>query len=253
MRNRQVAGIATSFLWQRAHAMHIHITDLCASRSDIMTSQNLFTGAFASVFALKRSAQVVLVALTVFATSQATASTITYAVSIFESVGPFTLGIGGSITTDGTLGLLTPKNIIDWDLIGAAQETPNASIFNLVGPLSGGPNSTVTIGTNIIATPSTLQFDPNGPAGGLNFIGPTVGISTELILFLIDNPNALSFLVQGPMATAQIGVANPSSFVFADAKGLAPSAVPLPAALPLFATGLVGLVLLGWRRKKKGT
>ena len=29
------------------------------------------------------------------------------------------------------------------------------------------------------------------------------------------------------------------------------SEVPLPAALPLFATGLVGLVLLGWRRKKK--
>jgi hypothetical protein len=30
-----------------------------------------------------------------------------------------------------------------------------------------------------------------------------------------------------------------------------PSPVPLPAALPLFATGLVGLGLLGWRRKKK--
>jgi hypothetical protein len=29
------------------------------------------------------------------------------------------------------------------------------------------------------------------------------------------------------------------------------SAVPLPPALPLFATGLVGLGLLGWRRKKK--
>jgi len=26
---------------------------------------------------------------------------------------------------------------------------------------------------------------------------------------------------------------------------------PLPGALPLFATGLVGLGLLGWRRKKK--
>ena len=29
------------------------------------------------------------------------------------------------------------------------------------------------------------------------------------------------------------------------------SAVPLPAALPLFASGLVGLGLLGWRRKRK--
>jgi hypothetical protein len=29
-----------------------------------------------------------------------------------------------------------------------------------------------------------------------------------------------------------------------------PPSVPLPAALPLFATGLAGLGLLGWRRKK---
>jgi hypothetical protein len=31
----------------------------------------------------------------------------------------------------------------------------------------------------------------------------------------------------------------------------ASSAIPLPAALPLFATGLGGLGLLGWRRKRK--
>jgi hypothetical protein len=29
------------------------------------------------------------------------------------------------------------------------------------------------------------------------------------------------------------------------------SATPLPATLPLFATGIDGLGLLGWRRKKK--
>jgi hypothetical protein len=29
------------------------------------------------------------------------------------------------------------------------------------------------------------------------------------------------------------------------------SAVPLPAALPLFATGLAAMGLLGWRRKRK--
>ena len=32
---------------------------------------------------------------------------------------------------------------------------------------------------------------------------------------------------------------------------LAPIQTPLPATLPLFATGLAGLGLLGWRRKRK--
>jgi hypothetical protein len=36
-----------------------------------------------------------------------------------------------------------------------------------------------------------------------------------------------------------------------DAPSGVVSAVPLPAALPLFATGLAGLGLLGWRRKRK--
>jgi hypothetical protein len=33
--------------------------------------------------------------------------------------------------------------------------------------------------------------------------------------------------------------------------GPVPTTIPLPATLPLFATGLVGLGLLGWRRKRK--
>jgi hypothetical protein len=32
---------------------------------------------------------------------------------------------------------------------------------------------------------------------------------------------------------------------------IGPSTTPIPAALPLFATGLGALGLLGWRRKKK--
>jgi hypothetical protein len=44
---------------------------------------------------------------------------------------------------------------------------------------------------------------------------------------------------------------------FAEANGLpaeliaTSTVVPLPGALPLFASGLVGMVLLGWRRKRK--
>jgi hypothetical protein len=34
-------------------------------------------------------------------------------------------------------------------------------------------------------------------------------------------------------------------------KALIAGATPLPAALPLFATGIAGLGLLGWRRRRK--
>ena len=36
-------------------------------------------------------------------------------------------------------------------------------------------------------------------------------------------------------------------------ESVPPAATPLPAALPLFATGLSALSLLGWRRKRKNT
>ena len=36
-----------------------------------------------------------------------------------------------------------------------------------------------------------------------------------------------------------------------DYAAISPIVTPLPTALPLFASGLVGLVLLGWRRKRK--
>jgi hypothetical protein len=47
------------------------------------------------------------------------------------------------------------------------------------------------------------------------------------------------------------GSGDPSGYVTASA--VVPSAVPLPAALPLFATGLGALGLLGWHRKRKKT
>jgi hypothetical protein len=54
---------------------------------------------------------------------------------------------------------------------------------------------------------------------------------------------ACSGLVAG---IAVVGLASSSS-----ASGQQLTATPLPAALPLFATGLGALGLLGWRRKRK--
>jgi hypothetical protein len=39
--------------------------------------------------------------------------------------------------------------------------------------------------------------------------------------------------------------------VIGDQQQVTPGATPLPAAFPLFATGIGGLGLLGWRRKKR--
>ncbi len=47
------------------------------------------------------------------------------------------------------------------------------------------------------------------------------------------------------------GLCNPSSAPAAIITGADVSATPLPATLPLFATGLGALSLLGWRRKRK--
>jgi hypothetical protein len=48
--------------------------------------------------------------------------------------------------------------------------------------------------------------------------------------------------VEGPPTTA---------FLALDGTGVAAANTPLPAALPLFATGLGALGLLGWRRRRK--
>jgi hypothetical protein len=45
--------------------------------------------------------------------------------------------------------------------------------------------------------------------------------------------------------------ANDFTLVFSDGIDNGPTNTPVPAALPLFVTGLGGLGLLGWRRKRK--
>jgi hypothetical protein len=52
----------------------------------------------------------------------------------------------------------------------------------------------------------------------------------------------------GVNTTVSTGIGAPAGDVIATA---ATTATPLPAAFPLFATGIAGLSLLGWRRKRK--
>jgi hypothetical protein len=51
--------------------------------------------------------------------------------------------------------------------------------------------------------------------------------------------------------TLRLGLFNGAVRISYELTNFDPILTPLPAALPLFASGLVGLGLLGWRRKKK--
>ena len=108
------------------------------------------------------------------AVTRAEATPITYAVSLFDGTPGINMGVGGSITTDGTLGTLTTVNILDWNLLGTALGVPSGSgglvdlFYNLTGPLSGN-NSTLVEALNIVAAPLTLTL---GFGADLNFADP---------------------------------------------------------------------------------
>ena len=121
-------------------------------------------------------------------------------------------------------------------------------------------------------TPSNLSYLIEGSAfvSGYQFtIGIDLGNGYTEVLSLIVAQN-FSLSAQNPLLTSPVpgstvvsyeNIAGPCTtcndlrYVVSGWIGPVPFApsTPLPAALPLFATGLGGLGLLGWRRKRKNT
>jgi hypothetical protein len=118
--------------------------------------------------------------------------------------------------------------------------------FNIIGP-----NETLSDTLNIVLTGIT-------PDPALNFINTVVDVH-----FLSDTGNLLplanaitltetgSFQDVSPFIAQASQLSNLSITFASDLSDPSAVVTPVPAALPLFATGLGALGLLGWRRKRK--
>jgi hypothetical protein len=167
--------------------------------------------------------------------------------NIIFSVGQFDRGVG--FVLDGTT-LLAAS-------LGSATRTVSE------GTAASGPithsftGQFLTGGALSSPTSGVIAFTEAG--GGISDIltfsytgGGAGAVATLTGTFVSDLDPGGSLLV--PLGATLVSEATP--FVFSNTNITASAqsdvgAVPLPAALPLFATGLGALGLLGWRRKKK--
>jgi hypothetical protein len=144
--------------------------------------------------------------------------------------------------------------------------------FELASPLGDG-TAGIDISSNVVAFSFSdgVQTLVNGgdfnnvDGFALFFVGTdSSGVPNEWIIGIIDNLAGVGIVTCSFTTTGGEGLSNcagggphdaggsqGSAGVFNDPGTWTVTTTPLPAALPLFASGLGALGLLGWRRKRK--
>jgi hypothetical protein len=138
----------------------------------------------------------------------------------------------GTITTDGTLGVLNPTNVTSWDLTltdgsSSTTLTPlNSTVGSGVGNVGGLNNADLT------ATSSNLLFDfSGGDAGSWGFSGSTGQ------LCLTSYTNCFAYPAIGTYAVGGNGL----NFSVESGTQVVGSAVPEPSSLALIGAELLAL------------
>jgi hypothetical protein len=206
---------------------------------------------------MKAKCAALLAGMLLLGATRAEATDITYAVTEFGAVTNVFVGIGGSITTDGTLGPIGASNIVDWDLFAADSVGNN---FLRLTPSDSQIGNLVNITATANALTLGLHTLPTVPFGDLLL----TGISGNSIEFAATNTPPSPFVGVFDLFTicslSDVGSTLCSSgldpnLTFADGKVAPATSVPVPG--PIAGAGLPGLIaacgglLAWWRRRRK--
>ncbi len=175
---------------------------------------------------------------------QVHATSITYIVNDTVVGDTITGTVTGFITTNGALGPLGQSDLIAWSLT-----LNSGSSSNTITDLDS--NFTQENG-HFTATALGLFYNFNGLDGDMifdsNFGNGTFCMTSGTYLCALGRRGDVDTIapLYYTSTTDTAWQFRSGNYQFATVSG-----VPLPAALPLFATGLGALGVLGWRRKRK--
>jgi hypothetical protein len=154
-------------------------------------------------------------------------------------VNALTMSVNGTITTDGNTGPLNEGDIQAWSLTISGLAPSPFTLNNGNSILYLGGNAVAD--GDLVATSNTLTWNYSDPlqaylcfcdgAQAQVYFGTAGGDFPNLQLYIGYAPWYQNESYSGTQIIAEV--------------------TPLPTALPLFATGLGAIGLLGWRRKRK--
>jgi hypothetical protein len=153
----------------------------------------------------------------------------------------------------GLVVLIGPARAVTYDVSGS-----NGVGYTLAGTIVGDATLSTITSVNLIETSSSAS----SITSFISYSSPVLVIDPSIYgtVFLSfaggPTPAQLAALIPGYFQTTECGtdpictaILTQDSFVATATAEV--SATPLPAALPLFASGLAAAGLIGWRRKRK--
>ncbi|MEI9812135.1 MAG: PEP-CTERM sorting domain-containing protein [Acidobacteriota bacterium] len=157
--------------------------------------------------------------------------------------GTRTIGTGSvslSITTDGTIGVLSDSNVLDWNI--AMLEGSDS--FSLFGPLSGNNSGLSISGAALSATATDLSFDFSAGSGYALFQAPN--INSGQTFYCVQVLGCFDFVQPGEAMDPRMNFSFTStpqsgSVILASTGG--ESGVPEPATWSTLAAGLAFLAV----------